>query len=65
MQTMMQKMKQAKPQKERPCPFGARHDWAPAYAFLNEAQQFEIGAQPDDLVCKKCWGLLIDYEMVK
>lgn len=63
MQTMMQKMKRAKPQKEWHCPFGGKHSWAPAYTFLNEAQQFEIGAVPDGLVCKKCLGQLSDYLM--
>ena len=47
----------------RPCPEGGDHNFKPAYIFLDEAQRFEIGAAPGDLVCKKCLGLLEDYLM--
>ena len=50
---------------KQPCPIdGKDHDFKVAYSFLDEAQRFEIGAIPGDLVCKKCLGLLQDYLMV-
>ena len=49
---------------KQPCPIDHKdHDFKPAYLFLNEAQRFEIGAAPGDLVCTKCLSLLQDYLM--
>ncbi len=49
---------------KQPCPIDSKdHDFKPAYLFLGEAQQFEIGASPRNLVCTKCLGLLEDYLM--
>ncbi|MCL4373918.1 hypothetical protein M1367_03520 [Candidatus Marsarchaeota archaeon] len=59
-----------KPQKKQqryrialPCPVGGEHDWAPASTF-SEVERFELGAQPQDMICRKCWGLLSDYLVV-
>lgn len=49
---------------KQPCPIdGKHHDFKVAYSFLNEAQRFEIGADPQGQVCTKCLGLLEDYLM--
>jgi hypothetical protein len=60
-----------KPQKGRqryqtalPCPAGGQHDWASASTF-SEVERFEIGSAPGDLVCKKCWGLRKEYEVIE
>jgi hypothetical protein len=60
-----------KPQKKQqryhtalPCPAGGQHDWVPASTF-SEVELFEIGAQPQDQVCRKCWGIRREYEVVE
>ena len=60
-----------KPQKKQqrycialPCPAGGQHDWAPASTF-SEVELFEIGALPSDMVCRRCYGIRREYEVVK
>jgi hypothetical protein len=48
----------------RPCQLDHKdHAYKPANLFLGEQQQFDIGASPQDQVCRKCLGLLQDYLM--
>jgi hypothetical protein len=47
-----------------PCPAGGQHDWAPASTF-SEVERFEIGALPSDMVCRRCWGIRREYEVVE
>lgn len=70
MQVQIERPKQKSRQPTRPpfilhCPFGDGHEWAVAASFLDEATLFELQAEPTDLICKKCWGLRREYEVVK
>lgn len=69
MQVQIERTKQ-KGQLTRPtyilhCPFGDGHEWAVAATFLSEADLFAIGASPGDMVCRKCWGIRKEYEVVE
>ena len=43
------------------CPTDSKpHDFQIASSFLNESEIFEIQAQPQDTICRKCLGFLED-----
>ena len=47
---------------KRLCPIGEQpHDFQIASSFLNESEIFEIQAQPQDTICRKCLGFLEDF----
>ena len=60
-----QKRQIARPPFIAHCPFGDGHEWAVAATFLSEADLFAIGASPGDMVCRKCWGIRKEYEVVE
>lgn len=44
------------------CPTDSKpHDFQIASSFLNESEIFEIQAQPQDTICRKCLGFLEDF----
>lgn len=71
----MQVEKQPKIQKRTPsavrfpfllhCPEGGKHRWRIAEFFLNEAEIFELQADPKEAICEKCLSRLRDVVEVK